>query len=271
MSRYQRAYTRSLEDPAGFWSAAAEGIDWDRRWDQVADDLGSPTNRWFRGGRLNTCFNALDRHVDAGRGEQPALIYDSPMTRTQKSFSYSQLRDRVATCAGALASLGVQRGDRVVIYMPMVPEAVVAMLACARLGAVHSVVFGGFAAQELATRIDDARPRVIVSASCGIEPSRIVEYKPLLDSALELAEHRPAACIILQRSMCPCELRPGVDIDFDEAMVGAQPHDCVVVGATDPLLYPLHLGNHGAAQGRRSRQWRPRSRSALEHAQHLWR
>ena len=191
MGAYAEAYRRALDDPEGFWGEAAAAIDWDRRWDRVLDDGNAPFYRWFAGGRLNTCFNALDRHVAAGHGERVALIYDSPVTGTVRRFTYAELTDRVARFAGAMRGLGVGRGDRVVIYMPMVPEAAIAMLACARLGAVHSVVFGGFAAPELAARIDDCEPKLVVSASCGIEVSRIVAYKPLLDAAIGLAKHKP--------------------------------------------------------------------------------
>ena len=190
-SIYDEVYTRSLQDPEGFWAAAAEDIYWDRRWDRVLDRSRPPFYRWFAGGRMNTCYNALDLHVDRGRGKQLALIYDSPVTGTVRAFTYAALTDEVARFAGALRRAGVVEGDRVIIYMPMVPEAVVAMLACARIGAVHSVVFGGFAASELAKRIDDARPRLILSASCGIEVNRVIPYKPLLDSAIQMAAHKP--------------------------------------------------------------------------------
>ena len=198
-SQFDAVYNRSMEDPEGFWAEAAEAIHWIRRWDRVLDDSNVPFYRWFSGGELNTAYNALDLHVENGRGEQPALIYDSPVAGTSQTYSYTELRDEVACFAGVLAGLGVTKGDRVIVYMPMIPEAVIAMLACARIGAVHSVVFGGFAANELAVRIDDAQPKVIVSASCGIEPGRIVEYKPLLDTAIELATHKPGACVIVQR------------------------------------------------------------------------
>ncbi|HLJ19192.1 MAG TPA: AMP-binding protein, partial [Stellaceae bacterium] len=204
--RYEEMFRRSLADPAGFWGEAAEAIDWERRWDRVLDDSRAPFTLWFAGGRLNTCWNALDRHVEKGRADQTALIYDSPVTATIKKFTYRQLRDEVARLAGALASLGVVKGDRVLIYMPMVPEAAMAMLACARIGAIHSVVFGGFAAPELATRIDDAKPKVILSASCGIETTRIIPYKPLLDAAIAEARNRPEACVLLQRPMCTAEM-----------------------------------------------------------------
>ncbi len=193
------------------------------------DDSRAPFYRWFVGGQMNTCYNALDRHVDRGRADQLALIYDSPVTDTVKTFTYRELRDTVATFAGALAAQGVERGDRVVIYMPMVPEAAIAMLACARLGAIHSVVFGGFAASELAGRIEDAQPKVVVSASCGIEPGRLIAYKPLLDAAIDLVQTKPDACIILQRPQLEGELQPGRDITWEQAMADAQPADCVAV------------------------------------------
>ncbi len=247
--RFEEIYRSSLEAPEEFWAEAAEAIDWERRWDRVLDDGAGPVTRWFTGARVNTCHNALDRHVDGGRADQAALVYDSPVTGTVERFTFRELRDRVARFAGALADRGVQPGDRVVVYMPMVPEAVIAMLACARLGAVHSVVFGGFAADELAVRIDDARPRVIVSASCGIEPTRIVEYKPLLDRAIERSTHRPESCIILQRETHPCELTPGRDVDWLEAEAAAAPRDCVPVAATDPLYILYTSGTTGRPKG----------------------
>src|SRR5262249_39440026 len=232
---YRDAYERSITDPEGFWGPAATAVDWSQPPSRVLDRTREPFFRWFPGGELNTCHNALDRHVDAGRGDQPALIYDSPVTNTVKVFSYAELRDLTARFAGALAGLGVGRGDRVLIYMPMVPETVVAMLACARLGAIHSVVFGGFASAELATRINDARPKVIVSASNGIEINRIINYKPLLDGAIEMATAKPEACVILQREMAPVALTPGRDHDFATLMESATPAPCASVEATDPL------------------------------------
>jgi len=246
---YAETYERALRDPESFWSEAARAIHWDAPWEKVLDDSGAPFYRWFPGGRLNTCYNALDRHVDDGRGDQPAVIYDSPVTGTKRSISYREMRDEVALFAGALARLGVGKGDRVIIYMPMVPEALISMLACARIGAVHSVVFGGFSAHELAARIDDARPRVVVAGSCGIEPSRVVPYKPMLDRAIEQAEHKPEHCIILQRPQGPAAMVPGRDLEWSEALVGAEPQECVSVAATDPLYILYTSGTTGRPKG----------------------
>jgi propionyl-CoA synthetase len=249
MSRLEEIYRRSIEDPEDFWAEAAKAIDWDVPWERVLDDSRAPFYRWFSGGRLNTCHNALDRHVEGGRADQLALIYDSPITGTTATFTYRELRDEVARLAGVLAAQGVQKGDRVVIYMPMVPEAVIAMLACARLGAVHSVVFGGFAAPELASRIEDARPKVVVSASCGVEPTTLVAYKPLLDAAIELVEAKPERCIILQRPQLEAELDPGRDLDWHEAVAHAEPAPCVSVEATDPLYILYTSGTTGQPKG----------------------
>ena len=249
MTSYKDVHKQSIEDPDEFWAAAAAGIDWTKRWDRVLDDSAAPIYRWFSGGRLNTCYNALDRHVENGRAEQVALIYDSPVTDSQRKITYRELRDEVSVFAGALVNAGVGKGDRVIIYMPMIPEAIVAVLACARIGAVHSVVFGGFAPNELATRIDDATPKAIVSASCGIEPARVVEYKPLLDQAIELAGHKPDRCIILQRPQLTAELKAPMDIEWHEATAAAQPQDCVSVAATDPLYLLYTSGTTGEPKG----------------------
>jgi propionyl-CoA synthetase len=249
MTGYAETYRRSIERPEEFWAEAAEAIDWERRWDRVLDASRPPFSRWFPGARLNTCWNALDRHVAAGAGARTALIWDSPVTGQIAHFTYRELRDAVARLAGALAGLGVVKGDRVLIYMPMVPQAAMAMLACARIGAVHSVVFGGFAAHELATRIDAARPLVILSASCGIEVNRIIPYKPLLDAAIAEARAKPEHCVILQRPMCRAELVAGRDHDWDELAAAARPADCVPVLATDPLYILYTSGTTGIPKG----------------------
>jgi propionyl-CoA synthetase len=249
MGRYAEAFRQSLDDPEGFWGSAVQDIDWYRQPTVVLDKSHPPFYRWFADGVLNTCFNAVDRHVRDGRGDQAALIYDSPVTGTCRTYTYRELLDQVARFAGLLRGLGTGPGDRVVIYMPMIPEAVIAMLACARIGAVHSVVFGGFAAPELAARIDDAAPTVVVSASCGIEVSRILEYKPILDRAIGLSTYKPPWCVILQRPQAPATMTAGRDLDWEQAMADAKPADCIPVAATDPLYILYTSGTTAKPKG----------------------
>ncbi|OUS38731.1 propionyl-CoA synthetase [Rhodobacterales bacterium 56_14_T64] len=246
---YQELYEGWKNDPEGFWMGAAKGISWDHPPSKALFDDDAPYYEWFADAQVNTCYNAVDRHVEAGRGGQTAIIYDSPITQTKRQISYVELRNRVASLAGALRAKGVEKGDRVIIYMPMIPEALEAMLACARIGAIHSVVFGGFAANELAVRIDDAKPKAIIAASCGLEPNRVVQYKPLLDGAIDLADHKPDFCVIFQREQNVAELVDGRDVNWHGFQFGVEPAECVPVEGNHPAYILYTSGTTGAPKG----------------------
>jgi len=249
MGAYEQQFRKSIDDPENFWAEAAEQIDWHKKWDSVLDRSNPPFYRWFQGGELNTCYNAVDRHVNDGRGDQVAIIHDSPVTGTIKKITYRELQEQVARFAGALRSQGVQKGDTVIIYMPMIPEAAVAMLACARLGATHSVVFGGFAAHELAIRIDHAQPKAIIIASGAIEGKKTLSYKPMVDSAIDQSKHKPEKCIIFQRDFITAELNQARDVNWADIVLDAQPADPVPVKATDPLYILYTSGTTGMPKG----------------------
>jgi propionyl-CoA synthetase len=246
---YREVYDSWKADPESYWMNAAEAIDWDRKPSKALFDENAPLYEWFSDGMVNTCYNAVDRHVENGRGDQTAIIYDSPITHTKREYTYFELRNRVATLAGALRVKGVEKGDRVIIYMPMIPEALEAMLACARLGAVHSVVFGGFAASELAVRIDDAKPKAIIAASCGLEPGRVVHYKPLLDGAIKQAKHKPDFCVIYQREQEVAHLEEGRDYNWHGFQYGVEPAECVPVEGNHPAYILYTSGTTGAPKG----------------------
>ena len=246
---YAEVYRRSIDDPNGFWLDAARAIDWDTPPTQALFGENAPIYEWFKDAEVNTCWNAVDRHVAAGRGNQTAILYDSPVTHTRQAITYAELLERVSTLTGALKARGVEKGDRVILYMPMIPQALEAMLACARLGAIHSVVFGGFAARELATRIDDAQPKAIIAASCGIEPGRVVHYKPLLDGAIDMATHKPEFCVIYQREQEVAHLTPGRDLDWHEFQFGAEPAGCVPVRGDHPAYILYTSGTTGQPKG----------------------
>ena len=247
--RYAEVYQSWQSDPEAFWLAAAEAIDWVAKPTRALNATRAPLYEWFTDGRVNTCWNAVDRHVAAGRGDQAAIIHDSPLTGSGETISYRDLQTRTARLAGALTAKGITKGDRVILYMPMVPEALIAMLACARIGAIHSVVFGGFAAAELAVRIDDCTPKAIIAASCGLEPGRVIPYKPLVDSAIDMADHKPDFCIILQRKQQLAQMTPGRDLDWHDVQHGVEPADCTPVEGNHPAYILYTSGTTGAPKG----------------------
>mgnify|MGYP001372402852 FL=1 len=246
---YHSIYKSWQADPESFWMEAAEGIDWDQKPTFALNESNEPLFEWYTDSYVNTCFNAVDRHVEKGQGDQTAIIYDSPITGKKQHISYAQLLEKTSLLAGSLLKKGITKGDRVIIYMPMVPEAIVAMLACARIGAIHSVVFGGFASHELAVRIDDAQPKIILAASCGIEPGRVIEYKPLIDGAIELSEHKPESVVILQRPEAAASLIPGRDFDWNEFQLNAEPTNCIMVEGNHPAYILYTSGTTGAPKG----------------------
>ena len=246
---YHSIYKSWQADPESFWMEAAEGIDWDQKPTFALNESNEPLFEWYTDSYVNTCFNAVDRHVEKGQGDQTAIIYDSPITGKKQHISYTQLLEKTSLLAGSLLKKGITKGDRVIIYMPMVPEAIVAMLACARIGAIHSVVFGGFASHELAVRIDDAQPKIILAASCGIEPGRVIEYKPLIDGAIELSEHKPESVVILQRPEAAASLIPGRDFDWNEFQLNAEPTNCIMVEGNHPAYILYTSGTTGAPKG----------------------
>jgi len=246
---YNDLYRESIDSPETFWAKAGEKLHWYKKWDKVLDATNPPFYRWFAGGKTNTCYNALDRHVDEGRGNDTAVIYDSPVTGKKKRYTFREFRDEVALFAGALQSRGLRKGDRVIIYMPMIPEALVAMLACARIGAIHSVVFGGFASHELAVRIDDCKPKIIISASCGIERDKVIDYKRLLDFAIELAHFKPEICIVRQREQLKATLNEERDLTWKQTLLGAEPVPCVPLESSDPLYILYTSGTTGKPKG----------------------